>query len=130
MPLHFAWANYTAEEIAAAGGVPAIHGTLLAQAFAGELAHLKDGRQYVIQIHQRDPQQVPGEEGRFKIQVEVRWLIANPDQAEIGEIVYGPMLWADDKGENNARFEATRNGRRFEPEVNGWRRVAVPGGGA
>jgi hypothetical protein len=128
MPLHLEWQNYTAEQIGEAGGVAAIHGTLIARALNGGLAHLKDGRGYVIQIHPRNPQPVPGQEGQSRIQVEIRWLIAQPDQAKIGEIVYAPMLTADDKGEDVQRFEATRNGMRFEPHVNGWQRVQPPEG--
>lgn len=125
MPMFISQEVFTGAQIAE-NGVPRLHEHLFAQALSGPLAHLKDGRVYVIQIHPRNPQQIDGQPGHFRIQVEIRWLLGNPDQAQIGEIVYGPLLWADDKGEDVERFEATRNGKVFHPHVNGWVRVNAP----
>jgi len=124
MPLHLSFDDYTPAQIHAAGGVPAIHDQLLLRALSGPLAFLKDNRQYVVQVAPRNPQPVVQATGTHRVQVDIRWLVLRPDDANVNEFVPGSALSADDKGPNAPRFEATLpDGKRFEPHPEGWRRV-------
>jgi hypothetical protein len=123
VPFHMAEAVFTADQIAK-GGLSDLHDFLLAKAIGGPLKQLKDGRPYVIEIEPHKPQEIASVPGTYRIEVLIRYWLADYRKATINEFVYPPLLTADPKGENEQRFEATRDGMRFEPDAQGWRRVS------
>jgi len=123
--MHLAFVDYMPAQILAGGGLVGVQNDLISKALHGQLAFLTNGRHYIVQIDRRPLSQVNPNTGLHKIQINIRWLIAHPAEAQIGEIVPAHTLRPDPKPGGVARFEATLKpqGWRFEPHPEGWQRM-------
>ncbi len=124
MSLHTEHETLTTQEIADLGGANALHDVLIARAFDGASKHIKDGPKHVIKVETRKPKEIKNLPGSYLARVLIWYWFAEPDEAKINDIVYAPLLQADDKGAETPRFEATYKGMRFDPDPEGWRRVS------
>ncbi|WP_020474331.1 hypothetical protein [Zavarzinella formosa] len=124
MPLHVTFVDYTPAQLLAGGGTVGVQNDLISKALHGNLAFLTDGRRYIIQIDRRKQGPVEENTGKCRVQVEIRWLVAHPAEAEIGDIVPGNTLKPDMKPDNQDSYESTLKpgGQRFDPHGEGWER--------
>jgi hypothetical protein len=123
MPFHSEEGTFTTQQIADLHGEEGVYAELITRAFRGAMKDILNGPKRVIEIETRKPKEIENSPGTFLARVLIRYWLAEPDVANIGDIVYGPLLKADYKGENAPRFEATYKGMRFDPDEEGWTRV-------
>lgn len=125
MPMHPASRDVLPAQLIPSGGQVGIQNDLISAALHGPLAFLKDGRHFIVQFDVRPPVMLDPHTQLMRYQVNIRWLVASPAQAAVGDIVPMPTLRPDPKPANVQPFESTLQPQnwRFEPTPEGWRRM-------
>lgn len=123
MPTQSAADNFTAQQVADAGGVENVWAQLCNRLSTDHLGAIRDGRPYILQIRRHPLSPVlDSEPPQTTFAVRAYFCLANPLQAEVGEVVH-PSCMPPSDIEPGPPPQTMIGARRFVRADEGWQRM-------
>jgi hypothetical protein len=123
MPTRSAAQNYTAQQVAEAGGADSIWTDLYDRLWDEHLLAVRDGRPYILQIKRLNPSLVlDSDPPQNTFAVRAYFCLADPFEADVGETVHASCMPPHDT-DPGPPPQTIVGGRQFVRTDEGWERV-------